>query len=149
MTAMHDTATRAAVLALLATGTSVRKAAKECGVGVATVSRWRDEHGTPVPVVSPDTTVIVAPVGTVFHEDGTQKRRREIGEQLYDYMSISIETLTAQLRLFGDVNWLTKQPAGELGTLHGIVADKTARILAAYQRGLEAISDEEPEGDGT
>jgi hypothetical protein len=144
MTAMHDVSKRAAVLALLATGTSIRKAAKECGVGVATVSRWRDENPPPVPLASPDMAVIPASDGTVFREDGTQKRRREIGEQLYDYMQTSVETLTAQLRLFGDRDWLAKQPAGELGTLHGIVADKTARLLAAYQRGIES-SDEQAE----
>lgn len=147
MTAMHDASKRADVLALLATGVSIRKAAKECGVGVATVSRWRDENPPPVPVAPADVAVIPALDGTVFREDGTQKRRREIGEQLYDYMSTSIEALTAQLRLFGDHDWLAKQPAGELGTLHGIVADKTARIVAAYQRGIEA-GVEESDRDG-
>lgn len=142
MTAVHDVSKRAAVLALLATGTSIRKAAKECDVGVATVSRWRDEDPPPVPVEPADVAMIVASDGTVFRENGTQKRRREIGEQLYDYMSTSIEALTAQLRLFGDNDWLKKQPAGELGTLHGIVADKTARIVAAYQRGIEAGMEE-------
>lgn len=144
MSGTHDIPTRAAVLAMLATGHSIRKTAKECGVGVATVSRWRDENPPPTPTAPAEMAVVVPSAGTVFHESGTQKRRREIGEQLYDYMQTSVETLTAQLRLFGDRDWLQKQPAGELGTLHGIVADKTVRLLAAYQRGEESATDDAP-----
>jgi hypothetical protein len=129
--------TKAMVLAELATGDSISAVAKRHNINKGTVSRWNREVPTLVPT---------APVAVVAQPDATQKRRREIGEQLYDYMQTSVETLTAQLRLFGTVDWLQKQPAGELATLHGVVADKTARLLAAYQRGIES-GDDEAAGD--
>lgn len=49
----------------------------------------------------------------------------------------SLVTLTIQMELFGDKDWLQNQPAGELAILHGVIADKTLRLLAAAQRPTE------------
>jgi hypothetical protein len=45
----------------------------------------------------------------------------------------SLVTLTVQLEHFGNKEWLKTQPAGELANLHGVINDKTVRLLAAAQ----------------
>ena len=49
----------------------------------------------------------------------------------------SLVTLTVQLEQFGDKDWLATQSAGDLAILHGVIADKTLRLLAAAQRPVE------------
>jgi len=56
----------------------------------------------------------------------------------------SLVTLTIQLEQFGDKDWLQNQPAGELAILHGVIADKTLRLLAAAQRPADPIALSEP-----
>jgi transposase-like protein len=122
----YDPQVKASVLAEIATGESIRKASANHGVNPSTASRWAH----------------AAPVATPLQSDATQKSAREMREmvegRLYGYMLASIDTLEAQVRLFGDTEWLRRQPAGDLGQLHFVVADKTARLLAAYQRGIDA-----------
>jgi transposase-like protein len=131
--------TKAMVLAELATGDSISAVAKRHNINKGTVSRWNREAAAFVP------TAPGAMVAVVAQPDATQKTRaREAVEgRLYDYMLSSIDTLAAQIRLFGNDEWLRKQPAGDLGNLHGIVADKTARLLAAFQRGIDAADTED------
>ncbi len=102
---------RAAVLAELATGASVSATARAHGVDRATVIAWRDLSDQPV----------------------AQQKRADLGEQLYGYLDESIAALRSQLRTFGDEAWLKKQPAGELAILHGVIADKTTRLLQAIR----------------
>ena len=49
----------------------------------------------------------------------------------------SLVTLTIQLEHFGNTEWLETQPAGELANLHGVINDKTIRLLAARQNADE------------
>lgn len=49
----------------------------------------------------------------------------------------SLVTLTVQLEHFGNTDWLETQPAGELANLHGVINDKTIRLLAARQNADE------------
>lgn len=49
----------------------------------------------------------------------------------------SLVTLTVQLEHFGNTEWLETQPAGELANLHGVINDKTIRLLAARQNADE------------
>jgi transposase-like protein len=139
----YDPQVKASVLAEIATGESIRKASANHGVNPSTASRWAHETPPPAPIAQPfEGTLIAAPVATPLQSDATQKSAREMREmvegRLYGYMLASIDTLEAQVRLFGDTEWLRRQPAGDLGQLHFVVADKTARLLAAYQRGIDA-----------
>ncbi len=138
MTREENGPTKATVIAELATGDSISAVAKRHQINKGTVSRWNREARMLVPT---------APVAANAQPDATQKRRREIGEQLYDYLEASITALTVQLRCFGDADWIKTQPAGELATLHGVIADKTVRLLAAYQRGGDAPEEREDDGD--
>lgn len=104
------------VLAEIAAGGSVRGVAKKHGVSPGTVRGWRAQAGLDPARVSP-------------------QKRADLGEQLYGYLEDSIGALRSQLAVFGDPDWLKKQSAAELAILHGVVADKTARLLAAARPG--------------
>lgn len=109
--------TKAAALAEVAAGASVNATAKKFGISRAAISEWRDRSDLPTPTPA------------------AQEKRANLGEQLYGYLEDSIGALRSQLAVFGDPDWLKKQSAAELAILHGVVADKTARLLAAARPG--------------
>lgn len=118
----HTSEFKAKVLASIVSGTSVIAAAREFGVPRSTVRTWCQAAGLSPMVAS--------------------EKRRDIGVQIADYLSTGLDTLTAQLRVFGDPDWIKEQPAGELAILHGVISDKLVRVLA----GLERVDDSgEPE----
>jgi fructose-specific phosphotransferase system IIC component len=133
VTTAHSDETKAAVLAEILAGASVRGVAKRHGLSPGTVRGWRAQAGLHPPPVSP-------------------QKRADLGEQLYGYLEDSLGALRAQLALFADPDWLKKQPAGDLAILHGIVADKTARLLAAIRvderAGAAAIEPGADDGSG-
>lgn len=109
--------TKAAVMASLLTGQSVSSVAREYKIPKGTVSDWkRQAEG----------------VGS----EPTQKR--EIGALLLDYLHTNLRTLKKQSETFADEKWLKLQSASELAVLHGVIADKTIRLL-------EALASEEGE----
>jgi len=67
--------------------------------------------------------------------------RTEIGQLLIAYMKDVIAAMRKQTVVFGDEEYLRKQPAGELAVLHGVIADKTVRLLEALEAGAEANED--------
>lgn len=105
--------TKAAVMAALLTGQSVSSVAKEYNIPKRTVSGWkRVAHG----VVS----------------EATQKREL-FANLLFDYVETNLKTLKTQsAKVFTNETWLKNQSASELAVLHGVVADKTIRILEAW-----------------
>ena len=106
--------TKAAVMASLLAGQSVCEVAKAYQISKSTVSGLRGS------------------VASDIEQLQTQKRDR-IGELLGDYVECNLITLKAQSEHFRDKAWLNKQPASELAVLHGVVADKTIRILEASE----------------
>ncbi len=111
----HSPETKATALAALATGESVSSVARRLGISRTTASMWRDAAGLN------ETTGVV-------HE-----KKAAIGEQVYRYLEDSIETLDGQVREMRDPVWLQQQSAAALAMLHGVLFDKTARMLAALQ----------------
>lgn len=109
----HDEQTKAAALAALATGTPLAQVSRELGISRPTLTAWRDAAG-------------LAPALQ-------QKAEADLGEQLYGYLQGAISALTAQLAVFADPAWLRTQSAADLAILHGVINDKTARLLAAIR----------------
>lgn len=108
----HSDETRAAVLSALLAGQSVSEVARQYKVTPQTIRVWRAAAGPPMV---------------------SQEKRQDIGELVIDYLRASLTTLTAQQAFFRDTAWLRKQDAAELAALHGIIADKAFRILAALE----------------
>jgi transposase-like protein len=105
---------RAAVLAALLAGQSVNAVATAYHLSRATVKAWRAAAG------------FAEHSATVSQEKG-----EDLGGLVTAYLQESLITLQAQAKHFRDPAWLGKQPAAELAVLHGVLADKTLRILTA------------------
>lgn len=115
MATEYSRETQAAVMAALLTGQSIPSVAKEYNVPRGTVYGWRRR------------------IGEVAQEsaapDATQKG--EIGGLLLGYLTAALKTLKVQVEFFSDKQWLGKQDASEVAVLHGVLADKTIRLLEA------------------
>ncbi len=118
MAQAHDNEIKAQVMAALLAGQSVSSAAREYKIPKGTVSGWRKE-------------ALVKMERSQVGEDPTQKSVT-IDDLLLDYVHVNLVTLRAQSEFFRDKEWLKQQPASELAVLHGVVADKTIRILEAW-----------------
>lgn len=103
--------TKAAAMASLLEGQSVSAVAKEYEIPVGTVKGWKSKVGGSGQVP-------------------TQKTE-EIGELLVGYLQTNLHTLRAQSEFFADREWLSKQTASEVAVLHGVITDKSIRLLEA------------------
>lgn len=105
--------TKAAALAALLTGQSVSAVAREYKLPKGTVSNWKNHQ--PAQGVQSDRT----------------QKSEAVSALLIDYLQTNLETLKIQSVFFRDVAWLTKQNAADLAVLHGVMTDKTIRLLEA------------------
>lgn len=111
MAKKYSDETKAAVVAALLAGQSVNSVAREYKIPPGTVSNWKNRPGVP--------------------HNGIQKRSEAIGELLIKYLQTNLETLDKQARFFGDESWLKKQTASDAAVLHGVMTDKSVRLLEA------------------
>lgn len=51
------------------------------------------------------------------------------------YLEASLQALTAQAYVTSQPEYINRQPAGELAILHGVMADKSVRLLDALAAG--------------
>lgn len=114
----YTTEQKAAVMAALLSGQSISQVAEQYRIPRGTVSRWSASIGI---------------------EAERTNKKAQIGELLIDYLAANLRTLRAQMEVFSDAEWLKKQGASELAVLHGVMADKSIRLL-------EALSDNDDDG---
>ena len=62
------------------------------------------------------------------------RRAEQVTDMIYDYLAGNLEALQKQLEVAADVEYLRKQPAADLATLHGVMMDKACRVLEAMAR---------------
>ena len=105
--------TKAAALAALLAGQSVSAVAREYKLPKGTVSNWKNH-----------------PSQDGVRPDRTQKREA-IGALLLEYLHTNLETLKQQSVFFRDTAWLAKQSAADAAVLHGVMTDKSIRLLEA------------------
>lgn len=111
---------RAAVMAALLAGQSVSSVAKQYEIPKGTVSRWNK----------------LAQQKRQEAAGGPPERtQKSLDELLYGYVEENLVTLRTQARVFRDEQWLKKQNASEVAVLHGVIADKTVRLLEAFGGG--------------
>ena len=106
---------RAAVIAQVLKGVSLREAARQHGVSHTQVQRWCDKENVPA-----------------------RAAEKDIGELVEEHLRLEIQTLGAIAEHAQDKEWLSQQPAGELGTFFGIMSDKAHLKLAALERAQRA-----------
>lgn len=116
--------TKAAVMAALLAGQSVGQIAKAYSIPEGTIKSWksRQENGESVAKVATE-------------------KREIIGDLIIDYLEQNLKTLKAQSLVFADEKWLKLQPASEVAVLHGVIADKTIRLLEALASSREPQAD--------
>lgn len=106
---------KAQVMAALLTGQSVSQTAKAYNVPEGTIKVWKMRSGDDVEPVTSNAT----------------EKREQMGALILDYLAENLVTLKKQLRIFCNEEWLKKQSASELAVLHGVIADKSFRLLDA------------------
>ena len=103
-------------MAALLAGQAINDVATQYHVPATTIRSWKSrQSGDSVATVATD-------------------KKAQIGELLLDYLAAALSALRAQTDVFADKEWLKKQPANELAVLHGVVTDKTIRLLEALSR---------------
>lgn len=107
----HPEEVKAAVMAALLAGQGALEVAREYKLPHQTVYEWKKEQDS----------------GKL----GTKKAR--IGALLMDYLETNLETLRIQSRFFQREDWLAQQEASQAAVLHGVIADKSIRLLEALQ----------------
>jgi transposase-like protein len=124
----HPAVLRAQVVAAVAGGASHAAAAKQFGVGKATVERWYREDGPIQPTYA--------------------RTREELGRLVYDLVADNIETLSLQARFARREDWLAQQSAADVAELVATISDRTIRLLAAFRPANEAIAEGNMEARG-
>lgn len=114
---------KSAVMAALLAGQSISQVAAEYKMPEATIKTWKRRK------------VCGFSKASEISEIETPKKQ-EIGDLLISYLRTNLTTLQKQSEVFQDADWLKKQSASELAVLHGVIADKTIRLL-------EALADKE------
>lgn len=112
----HPDELRAKVVAGLLAGLSVMEVAAEYDVPHPTVSHYKSE----------------IPEG--LFDELRRKKGERLDDLVYGYLLRSLTALHKQAEVASDSEYLQKQPASELATLHGVMADKTVRLLEACSR---------------
>ncbi|MBK8912971.1 MAG: hypothetical protein IPM61_16855 [Chlorobi bacterium] len=103
-------------MAALLAGQSVSEVAADYKIDRSLVSRWKQQ-------IPADRMHQVA-----------LKKQHDFGELLSEYLATLLTTLKVQAEVAGDPDYIRKQPAAELATLHGVMADKGIRLLEAASR---------------
>ncbi len=109
---------KAGAMAALLAGQSVSKVAEEYKIPRGTVGRWSSELRRSL-----------RGPGETF--DTEKEKTDRVGELLIEYLQTNLETLQAQSEVFRDREWIEDQSAGEMAVLHGVLCDKTIRLLEA------------------
>ena len=110
----HSPETKAAALAALLAGQGTGEVARAYQIPEGTVKAWlhKARHAPSV-----------AEVAT--------SDREHIGALLTGYLTETLATLRAQSVAFRDPAWLRQQTAADAAVLHGVMTDKSVRLLEA------------------
>lgn len=125
---------KAAVMAALLTGQSVTRCSEEYNIPRGTIAKWSAKLDR--------SSGVSNTISSADEAKSIQTTKSQIGLLLLQYIEASIQTLIAQQSVFNDEKWLRLQPASELAVLHGVIADKTAKLLEAMASGDTAQNNE-------
>jgi hypothetical protein len=112
----HEDKVKAQVIAALLLGSGVMEIASELHLPHSTVSTYKAQ----------------IPSGKL--DEFRRKKGERLDEMVYDYMLTTLAALRKQAEVASDPTYLKRQRASELGTLHGIMADKSVRLLEITTR---------------
>lgn len=115
---------KAAVLAALLVGQSVSSVAKEYNIPKGTVSSWQEREREKLDTMRRDAT----------QQLNGSPPQSDLGSKLARYMEASINSLTSQVEVMGEKEFLRAQDMQQIAVGHGIQMDKFIRLLEAMNR---------------
>ena len=115
MRSKYSPEVKAAVVAALLEGQAASKVASDYHLPEGTVKAWGSRMRN----------------GASELRSVTTEKRDEIGALLIEYLHENLSTLKAQAIVFRDPVWLAKQDAAHAAVLHGVLTDKSVRLLEA------------------
>jgi len=107
--------TREVVIAALLTGQGITEVAQQYKLPKSSVSRIKKEIDVE----------LLEQVGT--------KKNFDFNGAIIDFLKENLETLTAIARETRRPEYIKDQPASEVATLYGVIADKSFRIISALE----------------
>ena len=113
---------KAQVILDLAQGKAIKAIARDRHMPEATVRYWRQVNQAQ-PSIAPET-------------------KEELDGLVLDLATTAIATLKAVLLHAREPAWLQRQNANDLAIFFGVTVDKIATVLAAFERGMEARSEQ-------
>jgi hypothetical protein len=114
----HSVETIARTCAAVLTGKRARHVASEYQIPARTIRHWCQHMNKML--------------------DAQNEKADKIATLLEEYVESNLKTLRAQSEHARNPEWLDKQTAGDIATLHTVLADRTIRILEAAQDAAEA-----------
>ena len=111
----YDRKTIAAVVSAILAGTSPKEIQDTYGPSRSTQDRWLREYGDPAKL-------------------DEIKNEKSVGELMLEYASVSLQGLITQIKVTSDQDWIVSQQADHLAIFHGVMADKSARIVETLAR---------------
>lgn len=109
----HPETKRARVIAALLLGSGVMEIAREFNLPESSVRNWKR-------TLTPEQIAEI-----------NARKGQRLDDLVFDYLQENLTTLRAQSKLLRDESYVAQQPANEMATLHGVMADKTIRLLEA------------------
>lgn len=113
----HSDEIQVQVMAALLAGQGVMEVAREYNLPESTIREWVDS----------DTVAQVR-----------AKKGEEIEQRLFEYLVANLTALKKQAEAVSETEYIQRQPAGEIAVLHGVMADKSIRLLEAIERARQA-----------
>ena len=117
MTREYTPEVKAAVMAQLMDGQSIRGVSRDTGIPKTTIQHWNEELRA---MVGRGPTVPTA-------------KKEQIHELLVDLLIAKLESLIALSEHAGDKKWLTLQDASAVAMLLGVSDDKVMRMLEKFE----------------
>lgn len=144
---VHSTDVKAQAIAALLTGETAAAVAARLGLPAGTVRKWKaEEIRTGAVIAVPPEIAEERARDRARKAEQAEQRREELGELVTEYIRESLRTLRTQAEFFASRDWLAKQNAADAAVLHGVLNDKTVRILAAV-RPVEDEDSNNSDGD--
>lgn len=115
---------KGAVLAALLAGQSVNSVAKEYKIPKGTISSWQKRAHENLDEIRRDAATQL---------NGGQAQT-DLGAKLARYMETSIDSMTNQVAVMGEKEFLRTQDMQQIAVGHGVQMDKFIRLLEATRR---------------
>ena len=112
----HSDEVQAQVMSALLAGQGVTEVAAEYNLPDSTVSDLRKR------------------VDDKFGEVRNENKGAKIEKLLFDYLTANLIALRKQAEVVSEAEYIERQPAGDIAVLHGVMADKSIRLLEAIHR---------------